>query len=69
MNHHPLLIDSLRRHVSVDSLESARRREHALWFERETREARRHRRRERIRRVWDILTPFHEAPDVREALR
>lgn len=80
MNHHPLLIHTLTRHASVDSPESARRREHLLWLERETREARRRRRREWIRRGWNVLIPLHrngtdgssrrtEAPDLRQALR
>jgi hypothetical protein len=69
MNHHALLVHTLGPHAGVDSPESARRREHLLSLERETREARRHRRRELMRRVVAVLTPFREAPDVREALR
>jgi hypothetical protein len=69
MNHHALVIHTLTRDTSVDSPERARRREHLLFLERETREARRHRRRELVRRVLAVLTPFREAPDVREALR
>jgi hypothetical protein len=58
MNQHALM-HTLVRQGQVDSPESARRREQLLWLERETREARRHRRRERVRRGWNALITLH----------
>jgi len=55
MNPQALLIHTLAGHAWVDSPESARRREQLLWLERETRDARRRGRRERIRRGWNLL--------------
>jgi hypothetical protein len=77
---HDTLTHTLIHQAQVDSPESARRREHVLLLERETREARRRSRRERIRRGWNAVITLRrtvsddsmrriEAPDLRRALR
>lgn len=78
MNQHALLF-TLMPFEQRDSLETARRREHLFWLEREARETRL-RRRGIIRRCWNALRALHldgsrrgaqrlEAQAAREALR
>jgi hypothetical protein len=79
MDQHALLMHTLMRHASAASPASARRREQLLWLKREAREARGHRRRERVRRARNALITLYrtgsedrmrpiEAPDL-QALR
>jgi hypothetical protein len=58
MDQHALLMHTFMRQARVDSPENARRREHPLRLEQETREARRRRRREHVRRARTALTAF-----------
>jgi hypothetical protein len=79
MNQHALLMHTTMRYQSLDSPELARRRENLASFERETREARRRRRREFVRRTLNGFSVFHrdgntrmqpcDSPAVGEALR
>ena len=61
--HQQLLSYTLMRRASVDSAENVRRREHLYRPQeeaRETRGARRRRRRDRIRHAWSPVIAFHE---------